>query len=134
MRLFLKEFALKKNFIKCLLLVMACQIFNQSAGATECTPINAVSCIYNLYDINSATEYISETLLGNKDAFPEYQTKSQHHKSQFLKQGGSVKIFQQQFLVCSLKEFVTVVSFAYPLDETYSFLFSKDITPPPPKA
>ncbi len=114
---------------------MALQILNQSIDAIDFHPIYAVNAIEDFNDINSATEYISEIILGNKDAFPEFQTKnSGHHKAAQSLKHVNIKLFQPQTIAFTPNTFVTVVSFAYPLDETYSFLFSKDITPPPPKA
>ncbi len=114
---------------------MAVQILNQSFDAIDFQPICATNTIGDFNDINSATEYISEIVLGNKDAFPEFQqTQSGSHKSSQTFKHFNIKLFQPTVLTVAPVTYATVLSFAYPLDETYSFLFSKDITPPPPKA
>lgn len=125
---------LKNIILKSFLLIIAFQILNQSIDAIDFQPICTANSIADFNDINSATEYISEIVLGNKDAFPEYQTQSSSHRKavQSLKHV-NIKLFQPQTPCCIPHQFIEVVTFAYPLDERYSFLFSKDITPPPPK-
>ena len=114
---------------------MALQILNQSIDTIEFHPIYVANSIADFNDINSATEYISEIVLGNKDAFPEYQTESSNHnKSAQSFKYVNIKLFQPQTICYIPNHFIEIVTFAYPLDERYSFLFSKEITPPPPKA
>ena len=126
---------LKNISLKFILLLLAFQILNQSFDAIDFQPIYTANAIEDFNDINSATEYISEIILGNKDAFPEFETtnNSQNKAAQSLKHV-NLKLFQPQTISFIPNTFVTVVSFAYPLDETYTFLFSKDINPPPPSA
>ena len=128
------NFALKNITLKCFVFFMALQILNQSIDAIDFQPICAANSIADFNDINSATEYISEIVLGNKDAFPEYQTQSSsHHKAAQSFKHVNIKLFQPQPHCYIPNQFIDIVTFAYPLDERYSFLFSKDITPPPPK-
>ena len=56
------------------------------------------------------------------------------HKAAHSLRHVNLKLFQPPTIFFIPNTFVTVVSFAYPLDETYTFFFSKDIYPPPPKA
>lgn len=116
-------------------MLIALQILNQCTDAIDFLPIYTTNSITDFNDINSATEYISEIVLGNKDAFPEFQTKSSgHHKSAQSFKHLNIKLHQPLTISFIPNTFVTVVLFAIPLDETYSFLFSRDITPPPHKA
>ncbi len=112
---------------------MAIQILNQSFDAIDFQPIYVNNTLGDFNDINSATEYISEIVLGNKDAFPEYQTTTNQHKSSQSIKHSNIKLFQPTVIAVAPTTHAVIVSFAYPLDEKYSFLFSKDITPPPPK-
>ncbi len=112
---------------------MAFQILNQSIDAIDFQPIYASNNIGNFNDINSVTEYVSEIILGNTNAFPEFQ-KAPTSKSSHSFKHISLKIYEPRIFTFEPQEYQAIISFAYPLDETYSFLFSKDITPPPPKA
>lgn len=127
------KYALKNIALKCFLLLMAFQILNQSIDSIDFQPIYASNNIGNFNDINSVTEYISEIIIGKINAFPEFQkvpTSKSSHSFKHI----SLKIFEARVFTFEPQEYQDIVSFAYPLDETYSFLFSKDITPPPPKA
>ena len=127
--------ALKNITLKCFVFFMALQILNQSIDAIDFQPICAANSIADFSDINSATEYISEIVLGNRDAFPEFQTKSSgHHKSAQSFKHVNIKLLQPQIICLIPNTSEPVVSFVYPLDETYSFLFSKNISLPPNKA
>lgn len=128
------EILFKKVALNCLLLFMAVRILNQSFDAIYFQPIIINNAIGDFNDINSATEYISEVILGNKDAFPEFQeSRSDQHKASQSFKHSNIKVFQPVAVASAPLTYITVLSFTYPLDETYSFLFSKDITPPPPK-
>ena len=126
---------IKNIILKLFLLLIAFQILNQSIDAIDFQPIYTANSIGNFNDMNSATEYISEIVFDIKDAFPEFQTVDTTHRkaSQSIKHVNN-KLFQAQTFCYIQGYFITDVSFAYPLDERYSFLFSKDINPPPPKA
>lgn len=115
---------------------MALQILNQSIDAIEFHPMLANNASHNTFnEINTATEYISEVVLGHKDAFPEIAHKLPKQKTTQSLKHSTIKIYEPKPFNFTLEQpFVTVVSVAFPLDEKYSFLFSKDITPPPPKA
>ena len=112
---------------------MVFQILNQSIDAIDFQPIYTSNNISNFNDINSVTEYVSEIILGNTNTFPEFQ-KIPNSKNSHSFKHISLKIFEARVFTYEPKQCNVIVSFAYPLDETYSFHFSKDITPPPPKA
>lgn|GEM_PF-682293 len=128
--------AFKNIALKCFLAFMALQILNISVDTIEFHPLVTRATSNNIgdfNDINSGAEYISEILLGHKDAFPEFEKKPGSKQSQLLKML-NLKIYHPDTTIQVPQNFADVVSFAYPLDETYSFLFSKEINPPPPKA
>ncbi|MBC7722408.1 MAG: hypothetical protein H7068_10320 [Pedobacter sp.] len=123
----------KNIILKCFLLLMAFQILNQSIDAIDFQPIYTSNNIGNFNDINSVTEYVSEIILGNTNAFPEFQktpTSKTFHSFKHI----SLKIFDAREFTFEPQAYLDVLSFAFPLDEQYSFQFSKEINPPPPKA
>jgi hypothetical protein len=127
--------SLKHITTKCLLLILAIQILNLSVDAIDFHPFYSANSTANtdFNDINSEAEYISEIVLGYKDAFPEMQKQGEQKNTQSIKHT-VIKIYEPKPLCFNIEQrFITVVSFSFPLDEKYSFLFSKDITPPPPK-
>ncbi|MFC4232399.1 hypothetical protein ACFOW1_10885 [Parasediminibacterium paludis] len=127
--------SLKHIISKYLLFILAIQILNISVDAIDFHPIYNPHSTANsdFNDINSAVEYISEIVLGYKDAFPEIQKQGEQKNTQSIKHN-VIKIYEPKPFHFSVdQQFITVVSFVYPLDEKYSFLFSKDVTPPPPK-
>ena len=79
------------------------------------------------------TEFVAEVVMGNKDAFPEFQKESSSSKSQIIKHL-SVKLFQQDDFTLRTQYFTKSASFIVPLTEEYQFRFFKEINPPPPKA
>ena len=84
-------------------------------------------------DINSIAEYISEIVLDHVNAFPEYAQRT-NNKTQNIKHV-DIKIYKPVEQTLSLiNHYQTLVSYSFPLDETYSCLFPKEINPPPPKA
>jgi hypothetical protein len=130
MKLALKDIA-KKLFIA----FMALQVLNLSVDTIEFHPLitSHVNDIGNFNDLNSAAEYISEILLGHKDAFPEFDKEANSKQSQSFKHF-DVKKYPTNTYVIIPQQFEVVQSFSYPLDERYSYLFLKEINPPPPKA
>jgi hypothetical protein len=127
--------SLKHIISKYLLFILAIQILNISVDAIDFHPVYTPNSTANsnFNDINSAVEYISEIVLGYKDAFPEIQNQGEQKNTQSIKHN-VIKIYEPKQLYLSVEQrFITVVSFIYPLDEKFTFLFSKDITPPPPK-
>ena len=108
------------------------QILNLSIYAHEFVQSRAQHSIGNLNEINSVVEYIAEIVLDNTNALPEFQ-KAGHKDLQFHKHLSTklLAIIERQ----ELKILVTPAHiFSYPLNDDYSFLFCKEINPPPPKA
>ncbi len=123
-----------KNIIsKFFVAVIALQILNLSVDSIDFQPISSDIVIGDFNYINSMTEYVSEIVLGHKDAFPEYQNESSSSKAQLVKHL-SVKLFQSTTDIDFTKIFSESSSFNVPLKEKYAFLFYKEINPPPPKA
>lgn len=117
--------------LRLLLALMAFQIINLSIDAIEFTPIKARYSIGEFNYLNSMTEYVGEVLLGHKDLFPEFLKKSSK-ESQNIKHI-DFKVYQPSRSNFIEQQYTEVRSFSFPLDESYSFLFSKEINPPPPK-
>jgi hypothetical protein len=125
--------AIKNISIRLLIAVIAIQIINLSIDAVEFQPIATTVTINDFNYFNSITEYISEIVMGNKDAFPEFQKESSSSKSQIIKHL-SFKLYQQDPFVCSA-EFVTKsAELVVPLTEDYTYQYFQEINPPPPKA
>ena len=64
--------AVKKISIQLLVAIVAMQIINLSIDAVEFQPIATTVTIEDFNYFNSITEYVSEIVMGNKDAFPEF--------------------------------------------------------------
>ncbi|MFP5042528.1 hypothetical protein [Parasediminibacterium sp. JCM 36343] len=122
--------ALKNITSKVLMILLSFLIINQSIDEIDFQPLLTIASIGNFNDLNSAIEYVSEIILGHKDVFPEFQQNGRHKQTAAHKHTNP-KIIQPVAVTLPSKEFVANISFAYPLDEKYSFLFSKEITQPP---
>ena len=109
---------------------MAVLVINQSIDEIEFQPLIVNGNIENFNDLNSAVEYISEIVLGHKDLFPEYQKNSNHKQSSTYKHVYPKSFNHYEALVIPFQQNVEM-NFTYPLDEKYSFLFSKEIIQPP---
>ncbi len=125
---------LMKNIaLKCFLLLMALQILNLGIDAIDFQPIASANTIGDFNYINSMTEYFAEVVMGNKDAFPEYERGSASSKPQIIKHF-SLQLYQPVSLSITGES----VSYKAPvpllLNEKYKYLFFKEINPPPPKA
>ena len=108
---------------------MAALVLNQSIDEIEFQPF-ATNNIGNFNDLNSAVEFVSEIILGQKDLFPEFK-KEATSKQSSLSKHVSNKIFEPNYALVAPPEFTIVRIFFYPLDEKYTFLFSKEIIQPP---
>jgi len=128
------DFALKQLFIKYFLILMGFQILNQSVDTIEFIPIYSPDCVGDFNYINSGIEYCSEIILGNKNAFPEFQKENTSRQSQQNSKHVNIKVFQPIAFSIVPKPSITNILFAYPTDETHRFLFVKDVIPEPPKA
>jgi hypothetical protein len=124
---------LKNIAVKLLILVVAVQILNLGVDAIDFTPKMLSNAINEFNYINSMSEYISEVVAGNEDAFPEYQNNKANSSSQIIKHS-TIKLVQPFTPNIKVKEVQVVAqSFAFSLNETYSYQFFTEIVPPPPK-
>lgn len=123
----------RKISIHFLIAIIAIQILNLSIDAVEFQPIETVITINDFNYFNSMTEYITEIIIGDKDAFPEFQKESSSSKSQIVKHL-SIKLSHQD-TNSNIPSFTQESNaFIVPLGEDYKSCFLKEINPPPPKA
>jgi hypothetical protein len=122
--------AIVNIFSKCFLILMAALVINQSIDEIEFQPLVINGNIENFNDLNSAVEYISEIVLGHKDIFPEYQKNGSHKQSSSYKHIYTKTFNVYEAFVVPFQQNVEM-NFSFPLDEKYTFLFSKEIIQPP---
>ncbi len=123
---------LKTISIKLLVAIVAIQIINLSIDAVEFQPIASTVVIEDFNYLNSMTEYVSEIILGKKDAFPEFQQESKSSKSQIIKHL-SLKVFEDSCAELNANFISSKNSFIVPLKEKYEYSYFNEINPPPPK-
>lgn len=116
-------------FCKTFLVLMAALVLNQSIDEIEFQPL-ATNNIGNFNDLNSAVEFVSEIILGQKDLFPEFKKEGGSKQSSLSKHIDN-KIFEPVYVLFTPAPIKPLQTFAYPLDEKYTFLFSKEIIQPP---
>ena len=122
--------AIKNIILKSFLVLMAALVLNQSIDEIEFQPLLMSSNIEYFNDLNSAVEYIAEIVLGHKDMFPEFQKNGQHKQSSTCKHVNP-KAFNLIEALVVPEKYIENFKFAYPLDEKYTFLFSREIIQPP---
>jgi hypothetical protein len=130
MRVSIKNIALK-IFVG----FMAMQVLNLSVDAIEFHPLitSHVNDIGDFNDLNSAAEYISEILLGHKNAFPEFDKKPDSKQSLSFKHV-DMKKYSPNIFSIEPPHFEEIISYICPLvKEEYLPLYIKEINPPPPK-
>ena len=126
------QLTLKQIALKIFIALMALQIINLSIDAVEFQPLEAAITIGDFNYLNSMTEYVSEVIMGIKDAFPEFQNQSSSSKSQIVKHL-SIKLFENNSIIQAPAIYRQNISYSVPLNESYTYLFLKEINPPPPK-
>ena len=119
-------------FAKLITLVVALQILNMSIYAQDVNMLQQKGFVTYINDINSIAEYVGEVVLKHANAFPEYPNDG-HKELQFSKHfdltpSSIQKLKVQSNIINSFSEHI------FPHQEDYSFLFLKEINPPPPKA
>jgi len=122
--------AIKNIILKCFLVLMAALVLNQSIDEIEFQPLVMSGNIEYFNDLNSAVEYVAEIMLGHKDTFPEFQKNGQHKQSSSFKHFNPKAFNLFEALVVPTK-YLESFKFAFPLDEKYTFLFSREIIQPP---
>ncbi len=124
--------ALKKITLNIFLGLIALQIINLSINAIDFQPMASTVTLGDFNYLNSMTEYIFEIVIGNKDAFPEFEKDNTSSKTQVVKHI-SIKLLQTDFCICVTRPATNSYTHAAVLNEKYSYLFFKEINPPPPK-
>lgn len=111
--------------------LLAFLLLNLSVDSIDFKPMFTAN-LSEFNDLNSITEYISEVVLGHSNAFPE-SAKKTNTKSQSIKHV-DLKIHEYQGeLQTPDNRYISLLCYGFHLDDTYSYLFSKEINPPPPK-
>ncbi|MGN6214683.1 hypothetical protein [Parafilimonas sp.] len=122
---------LRIAFAKCITLIVALQILNISIYAQDINWLQQKQTLSYHNEINTIAEYIGEVILKHHNQFPEYPNDG-HKDFQFSKhidlKDFSLQPFKPKAAMPLNKDFI----FPYKID--YSFLFFKEINPPPPKA
>ena len=136
MLLFCGDYRLALNTImyhiaRFLLVIVAIQVLNVSVypDILQWTRTETASNLPN--EMDSFVEYVTEILLGHKNAFPEYAHK--HHKDlQTHKQ--AISLYSEE--VCDKNAEVPFIqrSIEWLTADQYSYQYYKEINPPPPKA
>jgi len=124
---------LKDIATKIFIALMAIQIINLSIDAVEFQPIASTVTIGDFNYLNSMTEYVTEVVMGMKDAFPEFQKESSSSKSQIVKHI-AIKLFENNSTAAEPVFSIRNKTFIVPLKESYQYLYFREINPPPPKA
>ena len=119
-----------RNYIaRFITLVVALQLLNLSIYAQDFHPLcgEGPGCGVNISE--TVVEYVVEVVLGHKNAIPEQQ---EHDDMHFHKHGSFVAI---DFRCYRLPEMIVPVpARTMALNESYDYLFLREINPPPPKA
>lgn len=121
---------IRNTFHKLFLILISVLVLNQCIDEIEFQPLLTYNEIGNFNELNSAVEYVSEIVLGHKDIFPEFSKDVRHKQSSSFKHLVT-KIFNRSYHLLPPQETITTTSFAFPLDENYTFLFSREIIQPP---
>ena len=119
---------------KFIVIIVAIQIIDLSIDAIDFQPIEPVATIGDFNYFNSVIEYVTESLLGHKDAFPEYQNESSSSKKAQLEKAISFKFSQTDGLDMQPKFFPAMAKANRIYDEDFYSLYYSEIIPPPPKA
>lgn len=108
---------------------MAIQILNLSTDAIDFQPFHTTN-LYEFNDLNTIAEYFAEIVLKHENAFPEYQKGSSSSKSQ-LEKHINIKLYFPYTYVLLNKKIEPINSHSPAISDTYSYLFYRDINPPP---
>lgn len=126
------KLAVKKISVQLLVALIAIQIINLSIDAVDFQPIASTVVIEDFNYFNSITEFVAEVMLGNKDAFPEFQKETTASKSQIIKHL-SLKIFGNSLDETNANITICKAPFIVLLKEKYEYAYLNEINPPPPK-
>lgn len=120
--------------VRLILSFMAIQVINLSIDSVDFEPIQSShNSAFNFNYFNSLAEYVSESVMGYVNAFPEYQNESNQSKSQLSGKHISIKLFSTECLSVSVN--IVDINSIYNIEEMdkYRYLFIEEINPPPPE-
>lgn len=119
---------------KFMLLILALQVLNLSVYGRDCVDVSKNNAIGEYNQMDSLAEYVTEILLDYKNVFPENgghnrRSSMPHQLKHVTIKMVSIKkrLFEQP---CPIATTAATTTFT----EDYKYLFSSEITPPPPKA
>lgn len=122
-----------KNIIsKLLIALLAIQIINLSIDSVEFEPIVSVVSLGDFNYLNSLSEYVAENIIGDKDAFPEFQKESSSSKCQITKHL-DLKLFEPSSIAIAPNFSKLGIAYIVPLKVKYEYSYFNEINPPPPK-
>jgi hypothetical protein len=123
------------HIAKLLTFIVALQILNLSIFMQDFDPLNThPQTIGEINEINSIVEYVAEVVLDHENALPEYEQENTEHKDLQSHKHMPIKLITFDELVTEITPPVFKRTFHYPLNDSRTFVLSKEITPPPPKA
>ena len=128
------HFNFRNISLRLLLIFMAIQVINLSIDSVDFVPVQSSNyTAFNFNYFNSLAEYVSESVMGYVNAFPEYQNESNQSKSQLSGKHISIKLFSTECLSAPYN--IIDVNSIYNIEEKdkYRYLFFEEINPPPPK-
>lgn len=115
--------------------MVALQILNLSIFMQDFTPVSTHRhTIGEFNEINSLVEYVAEVVLEQKNALPESHEENTSKKDLELHKHIPFKLITFDELATVAQAPVFKPSFHYPLNDSRTFLYSREINPPPPKA
>jgi hypothetical protein len=123
---------LRLHIARFVTLLVALQILNMGLFVQD-FQYNISSSICDENVINSVVEYVSEVVLHEKNAMPEYEN-GDHNKDLQPQKHIAVKIVEIKTPTLVVAPSLKHVKPNAPFTENYYFQFCKEINPPPPKA
>jgi len=111
---------------------MAFQVINLSIDSVDFEPIDSpTTSAFNFNYYNSLIEYVTESIMGHVNAFPEFFNESNQNKSQVLAKHISIKLYQSETLIpVPFLLDIKITHFPKTIDD-YTFLYCKEINQPP---
>ena len=127
--------AIFKNIsIKLFIGLMAIQVINLSIDSVDFDPLESTNnSSFNFNYFNSLVEYVSESVMGYVNAFPEYQNESNQNKSQLNGKHISIKLYQTEVIVYLTQNEIISNNYTTETKDRYQYLFFEEINPPPPQ-
>jgi hypothetical protein len=111
---------------------MAFQILNLSTDSINFQPLQT-SNLTEFNDLNTITEYITEVVLGHKNFFPE-SARPDHQKQNQEQKHITLKLYNPSMDYIALQLADPFAGYQIPSNENDTYMYSRDINPPPPKA